>query len=185
MNKRNVLLNKKKENLKSVISQRDSKIEELFEIYKDYSEERKSKCSKFEKESDGKLKIKIQESTNYDEFKNNLLQLRTKLYYVQNSDIDTICSNISPKEFIAKMFNYEVSKQEEKLKPIEEKTNVSIEKIKILCDFLLSQVDYKSLLRLQYKAKPQDRPEIKFKVNNSDFELIKDISIQDKNARPC
>ena len=33
---------------------------------------------------------------------------------------------------------------------------------------------------MQYKAKPQDRSEIKFKVNDSDFELIKDISVGQK-----
>ncbi len=179
LNRRELALNKKKENLKSTISQRDSKMDELFKIYDEYSEERKNKCSKFENESVGKLKINIQESTNFDEFKNNLLQLK-RGSYIQNSDIDLICSKIKPKQFISTLFNYEVSKIEEQLNPIVEITSVNIDKIKILCDFLLSQSDYKSLLKLQYKAKPQDRPEIRYKVNNSNYELIKNLSVGQK-----
>lgn len=179
LTKRISLLNKKKENLKNIISQRDSKIEELFSVYRDYSKERISKCEKFEKESNGKLQIKIQEATNFDDFKNSLLQLK-RGSYIQNSDIDQLCSTISPKEFIGHLFNYEVSKQAERLQPITDSTLISIEKVKILCDFLLSQVDYSSLLKLQYKAKPQDRPEIRYKVNKTDYELIKDLSVGQK-----
>lgn len=179
LNKRKLVLDKKKENLKSTIDLRNSKIDELFRIYEEYSEERKNKCLKFENESGGKLKINIQESTNFDEFKKNLVELK-KGSYIQNADIDLICSNIKPKQFIENLFNYEVSKDEEKLNPIVEITTVNHEKIKILCDFLLSQSDYKSLLRLQYKAKPQDRPEIRYKVNDSTFELIRNVSIGQK-----
>lgn len=179
LNRRKDKLKIKKDNLKDTISKRNNKIDELFKLYQEYSAERKEKCLKFEAESLGKLKIKIQESTNFDEFKNSLSQLK-RGSYIQNTDIDIICSKMTPKSFISNLFNYEVSKQVDKLKPIAKKTSISIDKIKTLCDFLLSQIDYKNLLKLQYKAKPQDRPEIKFKINDSDFELIKDISVGQK-----
>lgn len=179
LNRRKLLLDKKKENLKTIIDQRNAKIEELFKIYEEYSAERKNKCAKFEQDSAGKLKIHIHESTNFDEFKNNLLQLK-RGSYIQNTDIDLICEKIKPKQFIANLFNYEVTKQEDKLNSIVELTGVALEKIKILCDFLLSQTDYKSLLKLQYKAKPQDRPEIKYRVNEIDYELIKNVSVGQK-----
>jgi hypothetical protein len=172
-------LDKKKENLKTIIDQRNAKMEELFKIYEEYSAERKNKCAKFEHDSLVILKIHIHESTNFDEFKNNLLQLK-RGSYIQNTDIDLICEKIKPKQFIANLFNYEVTKQEDKLNPIVEITGVALEKIKTLCDFLLSQTDYKSLLKLQYKAKPQDRPEIKYRVNESDYELIKNVSVGQK-----
>jgi hypothetical protein len=179
LNRRKILLDKKKENLKTIIDQRNAKMEELFKIYEEYSAERKNKCAKFEQDSAGKLKIHIHESTNFDEFKNNLLQLK-RGSYIQNTDIDLICEKIKPKQFIANLFNYEVTKQEDKLNPIVELTGVTLEKIKTLCDFLLSQTDYKSLLKLQYKAKPQDRPEIKYRVNETDYELIKNVSVGQK-----
>lgn len=110
LNNRLTALNKKKENIKNTIEDRNKKINELFSIYKSYSNERKAKCQKFEEQSNGKLKIQIKESTNFDDFKNSLLQLK-KGSYIQNADIDAICSNITPKEFIECLFNYEVSKK--------------------------------------------------------------------------
>lgn len=148
-------------------------------MYTDYSQERKNKCQKFEKESDGKLQITIHESTNYEEFQNSLLDLK-RGSYIQNSDIYTICEKINPKDFISNLFNYEISKKTDQLGVIANDSGVTIDKIKILSDFLLSQVSYKKLLELQYRAKPQDKPEIKFMVNDSDYELIKDISVGQK-----
>jgi len=53
------------------------------------------------------------------------------------------------------------------IKTIAEKTNLTDEKVKNLSDHLLNTKGYEELLLLQYKAFPQDRPEIKYNIGDN------------------
>ncbi|KUO52222.1 MAG: hypothetical protein APF76_04060 [Desulfitibacter sp. BRH_c19] len=177
--KRETSLIEKANKLKNIKTQRDSKMKDLFKVFEEYSQERKTKCKKFERESGGCLQIKIHESTNVDEFKNKLYVLK-KGSYLRDSEIDDICSRITPYEFILTLLRYEVKKDITQLTELSKKTGVEIQKLQALCEFLLSQVEYEELLQLQYRSHPQDRPEIKFRVNDEKYELIRDISVGQK-----
>lgn len=179
LTKRKNQLTEDKANLKSVNAGRDSLIKKLFKVYKEYSEERKNKCLKFEKESNGRLKVTISESTNINEFKKQLNDMKTGSY-LRSSDVDEICLKITPYEFILNLLRYQATKDIKYLKTTEEKIELDFDKLFRLCEFLLSDVKYEQLLRLQYKAHPQDRPEIRFRVSEERFELVKDISVGQK-----
>ena len=165
--------------LKQVRDERDSLIQQLHKIYQEYSEERKNKCRNFEIQSNGRLRITISESTNLDEFKKQLIAMK-KGTYLRDSDIEDICKNIDPYNFILCLLRYQATKKTDHLLPIQKKVGIEFEKLQLLSDFLLNQVKFEDLLKLQYKAHPKDRPEIKFRVNDTDYQLIKNISVGQK-----
>lgn len=179
LKKREQELSKKANNLKSVNERREELMKNLFEIHSEYSNERKSRCERFEKESNGKLQVKIYESTNVDEFKRQLNSLKKGSYF-KDSEIDKICENITPNTFILNLLRYEATKNRDTLDSISKKVELDIDRIQTLCDFLLGQAQYEDLLKLQYTAHPQDRPEIKYNVSDQNYELIRDISVGQK-----
>ena len=64
-------------------------------------------------------------------------------------------------------------------------TNLPEEKVKILADHLLNSKSYEELLLLQYKAIPQDRPEIKYNIGDNqkpNFVNLKNLSTGQKCA---
>ena len=172
-------LQEEKKNLSNVVKKRNELIDELFEIYKDYSAERKKKCDKFENESNGRLKIKIETASNTDEFRERLSGMK-KGTYLRDADVEAICQKMKPFEFIMELLRYQVNKDNEIIAKLNEKILIGQDKLQLLCDFLLAQINFEELMQLQYKAHPQDRPEIRFKISDTDYELIKDISVGQK-----
>lgn len=179
LKKREVILKRESKSLRFVKDKREELINELFQIYLEYSNERKQKCSKFEKESNDRLKINVYESTNTDAFREKLNGMK-RGSYLKDSEIDSICTNIKPYDFILELLRYDASKNPSKLQPISNATNLEIDRVKTLCDFLLSEVDYENLLKLQYEVHPQDKPEIQFGLSDGSYELIKNVSVGQK-----
>ncbi len=165
--------------IKEVTDRRNEKLRQLSETYVNYLRDRLSKCKKFEADSKGKLSVSIKPSTNVDEFKNRLTEMK-RGSYLSDDDIQKICSSMPPKDFILQILRFDTSKNSHLLKPIIEKTGLAAEKIEKLTNHLLSVSDYEQLLELQYKARPQDRPEIRYRVSNGRFELLKNLSIGQK-----
>ena len=165
--------------LKGIRQSRDALMEELAKVYEEYTKERREKCSKFEAESQGRLRIKINESTNIDEFRQQLMGMK-KGSYLRDTDIEQICSAISPHDFILELLRYQATKDQKHIKNIANKVEVAEDKTLQLCEYLLSQTKFEQLLSLQYKAHPQDRPEIRFQVGPESYELIRDISVGQK-----
>ncbi len=179
LKKRRALLEKKSKNLKNIKETRDGLITELLGIYGEYSRERKEKCNKFQKESNRRLKIELHESTNIDAFRESLLNLK-RGSHLKDAEIDIICQNIKPYDFILHILRYDASKKVEHIQPISEQTNINNSRVKVLCDFLLSSELYEDLLKLQYKVHPQDKPIIQYKLNDGSYEEIKNISVGQK-----
>jgi len=63
--------------IKEITDKRDEKLRQLADAYVNYLRDRLSKCKKFETDSQGKLSVSIKPSTNVDEFKNRLTDIRT------------------------------------------------------------------------------------------------------------
>ena len=177
--KRSVKLKEQIAALKSITTARDALIAELVKVYAEYTKERREKCEKFESESRGRLRVKINESTNIDEFREQLMAMK-KGSYLRDSDIEQICDAIIPHDFILELLRYQATKDSKRIKIIADKVRLTEEKTLQLCEYLLSQVKYEDLLRLQYEARPQDRPDIRFKVSDETYELIKDVSVGQK-----
>jgi hypothetical protein len=165
---------------KSTKETRDSMLGELNETYKNYRRERLLKSKKFEADSGEKLSISINESTNIDEFKQRLTALK-KGSYLSDEDIEKICSGILPYDFILQILRYDSAERSQvQLNGVAKATGVDVKKIQKLADHLLDQNPYEDLLELQYKARPQDRPEIRYRVSSTRYELLKKLSVGQK-----
>ena len=51
----------------------------------------------------------------------------------------------------------------------------------VLTNFLLQSIEYEELLQLQYKATPEDRPEILFNIGENEFRPLKELSVGQKS----
>jgi ABC-type cobalamin/Fe3+-siderophores transport system ATPase subunit len=165
--------------LKVIKTQRENMINSLFKVYSEYSQERKNKCSKFQNESNGKLLVNLHESTNTDVFREKLIQLKKGSYF-RDAEIEAICNNVTPYDFIIELLRYDAKKDVSLLSNLSTKTALDVDRLKNLSDFLLTQIEYEDLLKLQYQAFPKDIPEIKYKLNDGSYELIKNISTGQK-----
>lgn len=179
LTKREQGLLQKKNALKGIKSDRDCKIDELFEVYSQYSAERKSKCEKFERESQGRLRVGLEESTNLEEFKARLNSLK-RGSYLKGTEVDNLCERVSPREFILDLLRYQLDKDQKRIEALAKKVGVEKERIRSLCEFLLAEIPYEELLSLQYRAHPEDRPEISYQVSKDRYEALRDISIGQK-----
>jgi PHP family Zn ribbon phosphoesterase len=165
--------------LKDIYEKREQKLKEVSETYTNYLRDRLWKCRKFEEDSVGKLSVAINPSTNVDEFKSRLTQMKRGTY-LSDEEIQKVCNAITPKDFITQILRYDSSTNVLRLKPLADKTGGEAGKIQRLADHLLSEYQYEGLLELQYKARPQDRPEIRYRLADGKFELVKNLSIGQK-----
>lgn len=165
--------------IKETTDKREEKLRLLGEAYSNYLRDRLSKCKKFEDDSQGKLSVSIKASTNVDEFKGRLSEMK-RGSYLSDEEIQKICNTIPPKDLILYILRFDLTKNTHSLKPITEKTGVAADKIQRLATHLLTANEYEQLLELQYKARPQDRPEIRYRMSNGRFELLKNLSIGQK-----
>lgn len=175
------LLKEKSEKISTLKDQREKLLNEIDKIYMSYRKERKERCKLFEDESQKKLLIDIEESTNIDEFRKRLIKLK-KGTYLRDADIDTICSKITPREFIQNLIRYSVNHEKSKLKPIVDLTKIEFEKISALSDYLLEAYELVELFEMQYKVIPQDRPIIKYQLDDKSYASLSELSIGQKST---
>lgn len=178
----------KAKQIKEISKIRKGKLEELKRVYNDYFQARKEKCEYFEKVSNKKLQITIIESTNKDEFQRCLAFLK-RGSYLREWDIEQLTNKVMPYEFILNLFRYDISRTDELkdtnkyIKEIAQIADLPEEKVKNLADHLLNTKSYEELLLLQYKAIPQDRPEIKYNIGDNrqaNFVPLKNLSTGQK-----
>lgn len=114
--------------------------------------------------------------------------------YFRDNDIDKLSRNITPIDFVHDLLRYELytesnpEKAEGEINKLSEKTGFTADKIKKFCDYLIAtihsgEMEYETILRLQYKAQPTDRPIIKYNVGTKDrsnFKLLSKVSTGQK-----
>ena len=188
LEKKLLAIRNKANQIKEIFKIRSGKLEELKKVYSDYFQARKEKCEYFEKISNRKLQITIIESTNKDEFQRCVAFLK-RGSYLREWDIEQLSNKITPYEFILNLLRYDISRTDELkdtnkyIKEIAQITDLSEEKVKNLADHLLNTKSYEELLLLQYKAIPQDRPEIKYNIGDNrkaNFIPLKNLSTGQK-----
>lgn len=176
--------------IKNIFTSRNIKLAELEDVHKNYFKEREHKCKFFETTSNGKLKVTIVGSTNKEEFIRSLTSLK-KGSYLRDIEIEKLCESITPKEFIFNLLRYDLSRESENIdsskhvKNIADKVNIPFDRIKNLMEYLLDTINYKELLLLQYKAIPQDEPEIKYNTGDNkspNYILLKNLSTGQKST---
>jgi len=188
LEKKLLAIRNKAKQIKEIFKIRNGKLKELRGVYSDYFQARKEKCEYFEKVSNKKLQITIIESTNKDEFHKCLAFLK-RGSYLREWDIEQLSNKVTPYEFIINLLRYDISRTDELkdtnkyIKEIAQMTDLPEEKVKNLADHLLNTKSYEELLLLQYKAFPQDRPEIKYNIGDNkkaNFVPLKNLSTGQK-----
>lgn len=188
LEKKLLSIRNKAKQIKEISKIRNGKLKELKRVYHDYFQARKEKCEYFEKVSKKKLQITIIESTNKDEFQRCLAFLK-RGSYLREWDIEQLSNKVTPSEFILNLLRYDISRTDELkdtnkyIKEIAQITDLAEEKVKNLADHLLNTKSYEELLLLQYKAIPQDRPEIKYNIGDNreaNFVPLKNLSTGQK-----
>jgi ABC-type enterochelin transport system ATPase subunit len=170
---------RKKQEVPDISTRRNELLDELHKEYEEYTSERRKKCGKFQTDSRGRLKLSILGSSNVDEFRERLLALK-RGSYLREDEIDAICSSITPREFVLSLLRYEATRKASFLEEGAKRADIDLRRMKILADFLLSAIPYEELLALQYKAHPQDRPEILYDVGDGDYRPLARISVGQK-----
>jgi ABC-type cobalamin/Fe3+-siderophores transport system ATPase subunit len=169
----------KKDEIKPTSRRRDELLDELEAEYSRYTSERRTKCEKFMADSQGKLRLEILDQSNVDSFEESLLSLK-RGSYLRDDEIATITSKVKPRDFVIALLRYEATKEAKHLAKVAEGSGIDLKRMKILADFLLSAIPYESLLALQYRARPQDRPLILYDIGDGDFQPLSDVSVGQK-----
>jgi ABC-type enterochelin transport system ATPase subunit len=179
LKRQNDIASKKKNSLKSVSDQRNILLDQLENVYKQYTQERREKCNKFQIDSLLKLKLQILDSSNVDEFRTRLLSLK-RGSYVREDDILQICKNVNPREFVLTLLRYDTRKETKRLEDLTKAASIEMRRMQVLADWLLSSIEYEELLALQYKAYPQDRPDIQYNIGDGHYQPLANVSVGQK-----
>jgi len=180
-NQRYNRLKEASEKMKDINNVRKDLLEKIKYLRNEYTTVRKEKCKMFSLESAGKLSIDIQEATNIDAFKEKLLQLK-KGSYLREVDIQTICDSITPKDFIYNLIRYSIKHEAKELSEIISNSQLDADKIVNLANYLLDVYQLEELLEMQYKATPEDKPIIKYQLENGEYAPISEISVGQKST---
>jgi ABC-type lipoprotein export system ATPase subunit len=170
---------RKKEQLPDINKQRENLLDALQNEYEDYTSERQDKCAKFQADSRGRLRLRILGSSNIDEFRGRLLALK-RGSYLREDEIDAICSHIRPRDFVLSLLRYHATHKTSNIEELAKKADIDLHRMKTLADFLLGAIPYEESLALQYKAHPQDRPEILYDIGGGDYQPLVKVSVGQK-----
>jgi len=181
LNQRYIKLKENSEKIKDINNSRKELIEKIENIRKEYTSVRKEKCKMFNINSAGKLSIEILEASNIDAFRSKLTQLK-RGSYLRESDIQTICDSINPKNFIHNLIRYSIKREPKELSDIITNSKLEPEKITSLANHLLEAYEMEELLSMQYKTTPEDKPIIKYQLENGEYSHISEISVGQKST---
>ncbi|MBD3309539.1 AAA family ATPase [candidate division KSB3 bacterium] len=170
---------KKKDRLPDINKEREGLLDSLESEYEEYTSERQDKCVKFQADSHGRLELRILGASNVEEFRSKLLALKTGSY-LREDEIDEICLNIRPRDFVLSLLRYHATKRTSHLEERAEEAGISLDRMRTLADFLLNAIPYEELLALQYKVHPQDRPEILYDIGGGDYQPLSKVSVGQK-----
>ena len=174
-----VPVKQKSDQIKPVGIKRDEAISSLKKAYEAYSKERQERCAKLEHESNGRLMVRISESTNVDEFRNRLSSLK-KGSYVRDTEIELICTKTNPGAFVRAIVRHGIFEKPESLEELAKSVGIEKQRMFTLSEFLKNEYPVEKLLALEHKALPKDRPEIKYKVADNTFEPLNRLSVGQK-----
>ena len=125
--------------IKSAVAARNDKLVELEAVYKEYSKARRALCERITKDSDGKVRVTVAEQGNRAIFGERLKSLKVGSY-IAGSDIDAIVANVTPKELVGAVLNYDLKtdKREASLQPIATKARLDLEVVRKLAEHMLA-----------------------------------------------
>jgi len=165
--------------LRDIGTARRDLLHEVRQAYEGYTAERKARCETIEKESGDRLRLRIQESSNVDEFRRRLSELK-RGSYLRDSDIESICTKVDSGDFMRAVIQFSLSGNMTQINAVAAKAGIDGERMRTLAEFLLNEYSFEQLLSLEYKALPKDRPEIAYNVGNGRYEILEKLSVGQK-----
>jgi PHP family Zn ribbon phosphoesterase len=173
------VLKQKSDQIREVGTQRDEAIDALKKAYERYSKQRQARCQEIEQESAGRLKVRIYESSNVDEFRTRLTSLK-KGSYLRDAEIDSICTKADPGAFVKAVVRHQIFGKSKYLEELAATIGIEKDRMLTLAEFLGNEFPVEQLLALEHKALPQDRPEILYSVGDGKFEMLNRLSVGQK-----
>ena len=177
--KRHAIAKQRADRIKGVADARNAKLTELWDTYAAYSAERQAKCKKLELESGGRLKITLHEATDREAFRQRLLALK-RGSYLRDAEVDAVCKGVDSSEVVKSIIAHSLKQDSGALAEIASRSGIDFDRMRTLAEFLLGSMVYEELLQLQYKAMPEDRPEIRYCVGEDLYEPIDHLSVGQK-----
>jgi len=165
--------------LKDTGARRKAALEQLRSAYAAYTEERKTRCGRIETEAAGRLKIRIHEASNLEEFRQRLAALK-RGSYLRDSDIEKLCGKIDPGLFMRAVITYSLLGNAKLLEEVAKRAALEADRMRVLAEFLTTTYTYEQLLALEYQAMPKDRPEILYNVGSEKYERLEHLSVGQK-----
>lgn len=169
----------KADQIKGTTMKRDEAIASLKNAYEAYSKERQERCAKLEVESGGRLMVRINESSNFDEFRQRLSALK-KGSYIRDNEIELICTKATPGQFVRAIVRHGVFGKPESLEELAKAVGIEPQRLFTLSEFLKNEYAIEKILGLEHKALPKDQPEIKYKVADGSFQPLSQLSVGQK-----
>jgi hypothetical protein len=173
------VLKQKSDQIREINTQRDEAIDALKKAYERYSKQRQARCQEIEAESAGRLKVRIHESSNVDEFRTRLTSLK-KGSYLRDAEIDSICTKSDPGSFVKAVVRHHIFGKSKSLEELAGSIGIEKDRMVTLAEFLGNEFPVEQLLALEHKALPQDRPEILYNVGEGKFEMLNRLSVGQK-----
>lgn len=167
------------ERLRPTAERRQAVLDKLDRRRADYTEARRRRCAWFEDKSDGQIQASVEAGSNYDEFSGRLGQMK-RGSYLTGDEIEAIASEVMPREFVSAMLNYDHTRDATQLQNLATATGLTLDKVRVLADFLLGEQEYEQLLALAYTATPTDRPEIRFRRPDGSYAPLAELSTGQK-----
>lgn len=163
-------LHEKSKMVGDIVAGRKALLDKLQTAYGMYTAERQEKIKTIELKANGKLRLSLSVGDNKEVFRHKLQELK-KGSYLKDSEISNICAKIEPYDFIGSVLNYMLNPIDLHIQKLATIVELELDRVKTLVEFLTNSLAYEDLLKLQYKAMPQDIPLIEYNVTKSASEL--------------
>lgn len=145
----------------SVNDKRNALHSDLQTAHEEYTAARVKKFAVLQTKSASRLKLTLFPGENKDLFKKRLLDLK-RGSYMKDAEIIEMCNKVDPASFVRMIMNYIVTNKTSHIDDFAVKYNISSSNLRQLVNFLTVSMELNDLLKLQYEAQPQDRPEIEY-----------------------
>ncbi len=160
--------------------ERNSILARLDQTRKAFFEERSKRCADFTAHSREKLHVSMAESKDTTDFKENLLKLRRGTY-LREDDIETLATAVTPALLVRSLLLYAWFGRDSKqgIPLVATPTNLPVDKLRKLYDFLLDEYEFEDLFALVYTSVPKDVPTISYKVGTK-YKALDQLSVGQK-----
>lgn len=169
----------KKAEVPSLSKRRNDLLDDLQRLHDLHTKERQAKCDKFQADSAGKLQLRIFGASNVEQFSASLMSLK-RGSYLRDEEIEQITANVGPRDFVISLLRYHATRESRHLEGVSSQSDIPLARMKILADFLIGAIPFQDLLALQYRALPQDRPEILYDIGDGKFQPLSAVSVGQK-----